>query len=64
VPRARQGLRPFRKLPRRSPRLLSGRQRRLVTAYWTQSASGRPSPDHPCWDDQAAIRWPLTRMPR
>jgi hypothetical protein len=32
--------------------------------YRSHSASGLLSPDHPCWDDQVAPRWPLIRMPR
>jgi hypothetical protein len=32
--------------------------------HWSHSASGLLSPDHPCWEDQVATRWPLIRMPR
>ena len=46
----------------------SGSNRRclgfIAPAHWSQSASGRLSPDHPSRDDQVATRWPLIRMPR
>jgi hypothetical protein len=35
-----------------------------VETYWSQSASGLVSPDHPSRDDQVATRWPLIRLPR
>jgi hypothetical protein len=31
----------------------------LIPAYWSHSASGLLSPDHPCRDDQVATRTPF-----
>jgi hypothetical protein len=35
-----------------------------IPCHWSRSALGLLSPDHPCWDDQVAMRWPLIRIPR
>jgi hypothetical protein len=37
---------------------------RATLGYWSHSASGLLSPDHPCWDDHVATRCPLISMPR